>query len=100
MIAQNEPHARMLLGGIWDENEERTPARPPREVDDINDIRDEALAAEREAQTAMLKANPVGRPGTYASPEQLEEFMARNEKYEKLKAHRQEIDRIVLSLGK
>jgi hypothetical protein len=97
IIAQNEDFARMRLGGIWDDNADRTPARPPRDVADLHAVREEALKAERDAFQAWQTANPVGK-SRYATTDQLDAFASRKQIYEKLKAHRQELEQIIASL--
>ena len=97
VIAQNEDFARMRLGGIWDENAERTPARLPRDVADLHTVREEALKAERDAFQVWQNANPMGK-SHYATGAALDEFARRKEQYEKLKAHRREIEQIIARL--
>jgi hypothetical protein len=56
-LAESEIHARMKLGGKWDDTEHTT-AYPPREIAELPDLIKAALDIERAAHDAMVAAKP------------------------------------------
>jgi hypothetical protein len=95
-VAPNEAAARLQLGGTWTDVE-RTAAWQPCEIANLPDLLREAQAAEEAARREMTAANPMGQGIT--TPEALARFTEAQEKYRKLKAHRQELMRLMASAG-
>jgi hypothetical protein len=95
IIAANEAAARLQLGGIWTDVE-RTAAWTPCDIDKLPAIYREAEADEQAAQRAMMEANPMGKV-RFTTPEALAQLTAAQEKYQKRKARREELMRLMTS---
>ena len=95
-IAVNEGAARLRLGGVWIDTE-RTAALVRCDVANLPRRLEEALAEELAAREAVLAANPMGKVW-FASTDALAEFSAAEANHAKLKAHREQLSRIVASL--
>jgi hypothetical protein len=95
-VAAKEKIARTHLGGVWKENAERTPVRPARPLSDIHDLREEALRQEQETFEAMSAASGEGR--RISQHKATDTFSTLQQRYQKCKAHRREIDHIIARL--